>query len=261
MKKLSIVTVVLAIAGLACSSIVPQAVRGSGNLTTKTFEVGGFSAVELNTIGRVEFVQGEVASLEVEADDNIMPYVDVRVANGTLQLSDKANALLLPSDTIIFRVTAKNVNALTVSSSGAISSESVAADNLTLALNGSGEISLAKASGRQCTITSDGSGRITVGTLECDRVGLDMSASGVVNLSGETPLLTLVGSGSGDAALGDLKATDVRAHLSASGSATVWAVEALDAKVEGSGSLSYYGQPKVTSSMTGSGSLNSLGTH
>lgn len=261
MQKLSVVVVILAIAALACSSVVPQGVRGSGNLTTKSFDVGGFSEIELDTIGRVEFVQGEVDSLEVETDDNIMPYVDVRVVNGRLQLSDKGNALLLPSDTIIFRVTAKSVNALTVSSSGAISSDSLEADNLTLALNGSGEINLAKASAGQCTITSDGSGRIDVGALECEKVGLDMSASGAVDLSGETPLLTLDGSGSGDAILGDLKATEVKAHLSASGSATVWAVELLDAKVNGSGSLSYYGQPKVTSSVTGSGSLNSLGAH
>lgn len=261
MRRIRVSILVVLLVSLGCSSLAPSTVRGSGKIVSQPFEVHDYSEIELSAIGQVDLVQGEVERVEVEADDNILPYLQVKVENGRLIMADKGNVLLLPSGEIIFRVTAKTIRSLDVSSSGKIRSDKVEGGDLSLTLSGSGELNLQDASAGDCVIDSNGSGSITISKLECNQVELDISGSGSVELSGETKSLRLENSGSGAALLGDLQAADVSAHLSSSGSVTVWAADSLVANVDGSGSLSYYGAPALKRTLSGSGGITPLGAH
>ena len=107
MKPLLAVLTMVALTALACGAAIPQTVRGSGTIVTQAYDVGDFSEIELSTIGDVDLVQGDQESVRVETDDNILPYLQVKVENGRLVLADKGNVLLLPSQSIMYHVTAK----------------------------------------------------------------------------------------------------------------------------------------------------------
>ena len=62
-------------------------VEGSGHWVAESHEAVGFNRVEVSGQGRVTIVQGDCESVDVETDDNVMPYVRVRVDGQTLRIS------------------------------------------------------------------------------------------------------------------------------------------------------------------------------
>jgi hypothetical protein len=56
-------------------------VRGSGNVVEETREVSGVSGVELATLGTLHVEIGESESLRIEAEDNLLEYIETDVRN------------------------------------------------------------------------------------------------------------------------------------------------------------------------------------
>ena len=56
---------------------------------TKTFHLGGFDALSISWLYQVELTQASEHSVQVEAPDFVMPYLDVTVSDGTLRLGLK----------------------------------------------------------------------------------------------------------------------------------------------------------------------------
>ena len=259
MKRLTLATLALLLASAACNIGFPNAVRGSGNIVTQSFDVGGFDQVELDTIGDVYIEQGDSESLTVETDDNILPLLDVKVKDGKLILRAQDGADFAPSNTITFRVTVRELSAVTANASGDFFVEPITGKSLAAHVNASGDVNLEGVEVGQFSVTSAGSGDVTVDSLEADDVKVELSASGSAALTGETPSLNAEVNGSGSLHADDLQASDAVIALRASGNATVWAVDSLDITLSGSGDLSYYGSPKLTMNATGSGDISELG--
>ena len=105
-------------------------------------------------------------------------------------------------------------------------------------------------------LTLSGSGTIRVIGVERPRLTVTISGSGIVVASGKTERLLVAVSGSGQAELGSVVASAVKAVVSGSGEIVVTATESLDASVPGSGSIEYGGNPSdVNKSVTGSGAI------
>lgn len=259
MKKSLIFMFVLLLASTACSALPANTIIGSGNVIRQTFDVSGFDQIQLETVGTVQIVQGDSDSLIIETDDNILPYLNVKVAGDTLVLIGKNNTNLEPSRSITYYLTVKNIRAITTNTSGNISAESITADKFNIVLNGSGDVTLDRADVEHLSISSDGSGHVTISELAVETVSAQILASGNIQLSGKADSLDLKSRGSGDALLKDLQTSEAQADLQASGNAWVWALETLDVTIAGSGSASYYGTPALTQNLTGSGQLTALG--
>ncbi|HMX36953.1 MAG TPA: DUF2807 domain-containing protein, partial [Ferruginibacter sp.] len=60
--------------------------RGSGNIITESRSVGGFTGVSVGGDFDVEVKIGPETKLVVEADDNIMKYIDTRVSGNMLKI-------------------------------------------------------------------------------------------------------------------------------------------------------------------------------
>lgn len=259
MKKSIIFLIVLLLASPACSALPANTIIGSGNVIRQSFDVSGFDQIQLDTVGTVQIVQGDSDSLIIETDDNILPYLNVKLAGDTLVLAGKNNINLEPSISITYYLTVKKIRAITTNTSGNISAESIAADKFNIFLNGSGDVTLDRADVQQLSISSDGSGHVTIKELAVETVSAQILASGNIQLSGKAVSLDLKSSGSGDALLKDLQTSNAHAALQASGDASLWALETLDVLIAGSGNVSYYGTPALTQHLTGSGQLISLG--
>jgi hypothetical protein len=213
----------------------------------------------METIGTLYIEQGEVDSLSVETDDNILPLLIVHNGNGLLSLSDQASGELLPTAGIIFRLTARDLRRVIANSSGSVIVGPIEAERLEVQLNASGRVEMDSVTVDEFSIASTGSGEIRVEQVTAEAVETRMNASGSVELAGETDSHEVDIRGSGSLLAGELQSREAVVAINASGSATVHATDKLDVSINGSGDVSYYGDPEVTQQITASGSLRSLG--
>jgi hypothetical protein len=209
--------ILLGIALSSCSTVslgVGQ-LRGSGNVTTETREVGAFTAIDVSGVGEVVIAQGDTDSLTVETDDNLQGVVLSEVRDNTLHLSMRSGTSLGYATRMTFTVTVKGLTQITLSGAATINASQLSGDTLTVMHAGAGKVT-------------------TAGTMTEQRV-------------------TLSGAGSYDgAALASERAT---VDLSGMGSVVVNASKRLDATISGAGSIAYIGSPELYQQVTGVGSI------
>src|SRR4026207_754687 len=63
-----------------------ESINGSGHIQTEKRNVGRFDGVQASGSMDIEVTNGDNVSVEVEADDNILPYVITKVDNGLLDV-------------------------------------------------------------------------------------------------------------------------------------------------------------------------------
>ena len=102
MKKILIALVTFAAAALAAGSLYAVAgdlvsnfrnddrrVEGSGRIVTRTFDVGAFQGLKAFSCARVTLVKGS-GPATVKIDDNLLPYLCLKVEKGTLRIGLKS---------------------------------------------------------------------------------------------------------------------------------------------------------------------------
>lgn len=239
MKKLTVALLVFAFALSACGIALPEMVMGSGKMATQTFDARDFDQIRVSTSGVVYIEQGDAFRVTVEADDNILPLLNVEVQQGVLMLGTKKPATIFQRETLIYRVTLPALRALDVSGSADVRVEEFAAESL--------------------NVNVSGSGNVIVENLTAESVICELSGSGEVRLGGAADSLAVRISGSGDALAEGLKTSNAQVSVNGTGDALVWAVDSLDVAISGSGMVQYAGSPALTQTMSGSGELVALG--
>jgi hypothetical protein len=140
MASMRVVTGVLLVAlfGVAgCGS----GVAGSGHVRTETRNVRGFDAVELSRIGSLAIRQSDVDSLQVQADDNILPLVTSDVAGETLRLGIQPGTTIDPT-TLRYLVTVQRLRGVSVSGVGDVAATGVDSPLVSVDLSGAGHLTL-----------------------------------------------------------------------------------------------------------------------
>jgi hypothetical protein len=238
---------VLVMSSLACCFSVPvggrwrwpwETVQGSGDVLEETREVAGFTGVSLRGIGQLHIEQAESEGLRIEAEDNLLPYLETRLEGRTLVIGTKPEARLRPTRPIIFRVAVRELHELAVSGSGDAEGPGLQVEDLSITVSGSGNVSLLD--------------------IKADGVRVRISGSGNVELSGLAREQELTVSGSGDYRARELASDESTVRISGSGSATIQVSDRLDVTVSGSGSVRYVGSPTVQTRITGSGSVRQI---
>jgi len=255
----SVLIVLFFILSLACVSCSTNTVVGSGNVITQTFDVSNFDQVNLAAFGEVFIEQGETESLSIETDDNIMPLLDIKVRDGELVLGMEPNKIAIPSGTLIYRVTVKELGKITIAGSGNFAVEPVQSNDMTLSLQGSGNINLKGLTANTLSIDLNGSGNITVEGIKVKAVDTSNKVSGDIKLEGQANTQKFTLGGSGNYLAGDLQTDSADISITGSGNVTLWATNQLKITVSGSGDVKYYGKPTVDQSGSGSGNIISLG--
>ena len=217
-------------------------VRGSGQVTTESRPVNGFSALVLSGFGDVTIKQGNSESLTIEAEDNILPEISSEVRNGVLYLGFKKGTTqdtVIPTKPIRFALGVKDLTSIETSGAGNITADILNTSSLRVSLNGFGGVKINSASAGSISTTVNGAGSL--------------------DLVGQIPQQTVTLNGLGSYRAGDLKSQKAKITVAGAGSATVWVSESLDATITGAGSIQYYGTPSVTKNVTGVGAVKSLG--
>ncbi len=250
--------------------------QGSGTIKTETRQVSGITAVELDTSGDLSVSQGDVESLTIETDDNILPLLTSDVIDGVLKLATKPGSGLTPSKSIKYTLMVKNIASLIDNGSGTITAGDLNLSNpLGVFSDGSGNISLANVQCQTATVSLSGSGNVNIASLKCDSAATSIDGSGGASISSiDTPIFSAKLSGNGALTVAGTT-TDQTINISGSGSfdgekltsktavvvtdgsggAIVQVSDTLNATIHGSGDITYVGHPTVTQTDDGSGKI------
>ena len=217
MYRLATCLLLLALVSAACTESTDsrETIRGSGNLITEARPVGDFDRLLIEGFGEVILDIGPEVSLEVEAEDNVMPRLTTEVRSGRLVIGIEPRTSFQNVDEPIYRVTAPGLKQVTIS----------------------------------------GSGSVTTAELDEEEFEVTISGSGSVTPAGSAGHIEVVISGSGGYHGADLSSATGSISISGSGSAVVNASETLDITIGGSGSVEYIGTPRLTQSIGGTGEI------
>ena len=110
---------------LACSvnignNVGGNTIRGNGTVVTETRDVSNISSIELAMTGRLHITMGDSDALTVEAEDNLMGYIQTDVSLGMLVIKTKQGINLQPTRPITYELTVSKLDAITISSDGDI---------------------------------------------------------------------------------------------------------------------------------------------
>jgi hypothetical protein len=202
---------------------------------TENREAGSFTAIELSVSTALEIRKGDVTSVKLSIDDNLLPLITTRVEGSTLTIRSDKN--LAPSDAAKITITVPAISVVSVAGSSKVTIEELSGPKTELSLAGSSEVT----------------GTVNSEALECDIAG-----SGKITMSGASKSVAISVAGSGELQLQKVIADSVTIDIAGSGTAFVHADSSLKVSIAGSGDVSYSGKAKVEQSIAGSGSVRQI---
>lgn len=161
-----------------------KGVRGSGNVATEKRGVAGFNSVDVSGVFQVEIVAGKDYSVEVQADDNVLPLVETKVDGNVLHidLSEKAST----RNDLIVRITAPNIERVETTGAAKVTASGISNDSFAIESTGASKVNL---SGQTAKLDIEITGASLVDAEQLQAVNVDINASGAskiaVNVSGE----------------------------------------------------------------------------
>lgn len=188
---------------------------GSGEVTTETREVSGFTRIRFTGVGVLNITQAGTESLTVSADDKLLPMIVTRVRDGVLELGMERNTMATPRSHITFTLTIKTLEGIDLS----------------------------------------GAASIHASDIHTETLDIDFSGAGKMEITGSAQRQTVLVSGAGAYEAKDFKTAVTDARITGAGYAHVYASETLNAKVSGVGKITYYGPARVYPKVSGIGSI------
>lgn len=218
-------------------------------VTKKTLELPEFKSIYVNSNYTVYLKQTNKQEVNVEALTEIFSASDIKVENGVLMINierkpENPNKSLWAkiddiklNPTMKLYISMKNVDGLQVNSNGKIISEnSLAANNLTLAVNGNGSMDL---------------------DIKGDVIKAEVSGSGNLALRGYASSIDALVSGSGAINAFNCPLENAKVKVTGSGTCELNVTNTIDAMVLGSGQVKHKGNTKNTQKKVyGSGSVD-----
>jgi hypothetical protein len=243
MKKntaFALVLLVLAFSVLACGFLRfgedgnGQTITGTGSVVAQERDVSGISGVELAMSGTLHISMGSTPSLRIEAQDNLMQYIETDVRGGTLLIRNTPGYDLRSTRPIQYYLTVEKLDNIEVSSTGDIEVGNLKSDSL--------------------SIRSSSSGNIKIDGLDSSSLDVKISSSGEVEISGgQVQKQNIEISSSGDYQARDMASATADINLTSSGTTTVQVSDRLSGHLSSSGNIYYVGSPEVDVRMTSSG--------
>jgi hypothetical protein len=209
-------------------------IDGNGNITTENRTLNTFSKVKSEGSFEVYISQDSVQSVTVEAESNLLPYIETDVSGSVLLIRIREHRNIDNHEPIKIYVKSPMVEGIDLSGSGLISCDSMITPNMDLHLSGSGKMNV---------------------IATTNKIDAHISGSGGITISGSSNESDFNIDGSGNIHAYDLKQDTCYADISGSGDMYLNVNKFLDVKISGSGKVHYIGNPSVNTFITGSGAV------
>lgn len=230
MKKIAYLFLLLIVLG-SCSHR-----SGSGNIITETRSAGSFDGISVGGDFEVEVKTGDAISVVVEADDNIMKYIETTVSGNTLKIrtEDMNNYSNVHMKVYI---TAPAIKSIRASASAQVDVEGVLINTNQLTFDAS-------------------SGASIKSKVDAPGVSAEASSGASIDLDGKTRDYTAGASSGAEIRTEDLLSETTTVKVSSGASAAVHASVNLNASASSGGSVRYRGAATVTKSESSGGSVS-----
>ncbi len=153
-------------------------VHGSGNVASDKRDITGFRAVDVGGVFQVEITAQKEFSVEVEADDNLLPLIKTEVDDGVLKIETERK--LSPSNPIRIRISAPDIDNLDVSGVANVTLNDLKNTGLSVDSSGASKI---KITGETAKLTVDVSGATKVDAEDLTAETASVEASGASHVS------------------------------------------------------------------------------
>ena len=234
MKKIALFSLIIFVGG--CREIAGERVRGSGHIKTENRTASGFNSIEVSGAIDVYIKQDSTTSVRVEADDNILEYIEVHTDGSTLEIYTADNIRLKPSHKIKVYVSNSEYKDLQAGGASSILSENeITADILNVDIGGASE------------------GRLEV---NAPKISVNVSGASNANLKGKTK--DFEGDASGASKIRGFDLLTENADVDASGASNieVYASVKIAGQASGASSVNYKGNAQATVEKSGASSVN-----
>ena len=297
MKKILIALVTFAAAALAAGSLYAVAgdlvsnfrnddrrVEGSGRIVTRTFDVGAFQGLKAFSCARVTLVKGS-GPATVKIDDNLLPYLCLKVEKGTLRIglkSEKGHFNNFRNVTLEVTVPCDGqIGELDGSGAAHLVAEPViTARELEIDASGASKI-VAMVRCASCEIDASGVSLIEVGgtvsdtceadasgaskirmAVQCERCDMDASGSSRIQAEGSARTCSIEASGASHIDAEELRTEVCTAGASGASAIAVSCTRTLNATASGASSVRYKSPAgsdlSIHASSSGAGSIKRL---
>lgn len=178
-RVFTLLALVFAFAGSALAvDIIP-----SSKYITRKVNSGDFDAVRTNTSLDIIYTVGP-KSIEIYAPDNLMPYIQVKLANREISVSYKNNMNIKGKHKSYVRISAPAVKTFTSASAGDIkikSPLSLPAQEIKIVAMSAGDIDALSIEARSVTLQSNSAGDITTGPIKAVTASLIAYSAGDID--------------------------------------------------------------------------------
>lgn len=235
MRTFSLALILAAVTVFSLNSC--RKIVGRGPVISETRVTGNFNGIRLEVPGELRYTTGPEISITIQAQRNIIDYIETYVSGGDLRIRLRDNVVLRTSEDILITVTGPTVRRLILNGSGLVRAMSdLETDAFKLVVNGSGDISVQKVVTPRLEAEIKGSGMIEVSEGTADETEARVEGSGEIDLR-------------------EVQAGSADARISGSGEIRLRVDDHLNAEISGSGTIYYYGQPTVQTKISGSGRI------
>jgi len=237
MKKLFFIALAVILLAGSCNIIDQQRIKGNGKIVSKTYDLKDFSSIDIGNASYVFLKQDSVFSVKIETDENLFQYIIAGVEEGELDIDEKNDFDLKPSNDIKIYISMPVVKKAALSGASTLKGDNKILQEEPFALDISGA--------SNATIQ-----------VKAPSVQMDVSGASTLNITGETRDIRGEASGASTIHGFDLKAETTNIEASGASTANVFASVQLTADASGASSIKYMGNPKVSSSANGAGSVS-----
>jgi hypothetical protein len=230
------VPLVIALLIFSAFTIRTERIKGSGNIKQEVRSQNPFKSISTSGNYNVYIQQGTKHDIQIEADDNLLPYIVTTVEGNELRINTKKGYDIKPSKTINVYVTVEELEELNSSGSGGFySKSSLKGDKVVFSFSGS---------------------TIADMDLNSNALNVRISGSSKINLKGNVAQTNYGISGSGSIEAFDLHSDNVKVQVSGSGNLDVYADKKLDISVSGMSKVRYKGNASLSQSSSGSSKVS-----
>lgn len=241
-KKTVLMTAIMAVITMMLISL-PSCIRiglvGSGNVVQEQRDVGAFDSISVSTGLNLFIEQTGTESLMIEAEDNILPKIESRVRNNTLEIKIAPLSLggINARAPINCYVTVRDIKQIDVSSGASLETDLLVSKDLLLDLSSG----------------SEGYLEIDVENLE-----VDLSSGSSMEISGNAIAQYADISSGSDYDAQDLKSEEATIDASSGSIAKINVSKRLDTDISSGSIVRYSGSPEVITDISSGGSLESI---
>jgi hypothetical protein len=205
MRRLSVFSILVVLLVSGCHMRVGQVV-GSGKRVTQKRDVAEFTSIKTEGAFTIEASAQKAASVEVEADDNVLPVVSTEVSNNILYIKPIKNYSV--NEPVVVRVSAQSLEGLSVSGAGKISVAGLKSDKFEIDSQGAPSITVSGET-NVIDIDANGAGKIDAHKLRASKGIVDSKGVAEVEVNAKDELEVTVSGPSHVTYSGDPKVNKV----------------------------------------------------